>query len=55
MKKDEYQSMRKRIVGAVLATDMAKHWDDMNRFKMKLSDPAFKNGEMSEEDKLFLM
>ena len=47
--------MRKRIIKSVLATDMAKHGEDLDLFWLKLSDPKFHTKKMEENDKLFLM
>ncbi len=46
---DDFKALRKRIVSMVLATDMSKHFDDINRLKTMEVDPS------NEEDKIFLM
>lgn len=55
LKKNEYQAVWKRIVSAVLATDMAKHFEELGRLKMLVSDPKNISGDMKEADKIFLM
>ena len=39
----------------VLATDMAKHFDDVNKLKSLGQDDAFMSGAKSEDDKIFMM
>lgn len=41
LNKDEYNKVRKIIVGLVLATDMARHFPDMGRFKGRVESPNF--------------
>ena len=34
LKPEEYRAVRKMIIGMIMATDLAQHFDDMNRFKV---------------------
>ena len=54
-KKGEYQAMRKRIVSAVLETDMTKHFKELPWFSMMVSDPKNISPDMKEDDKIFIM
>ena len=45
--------MRKRITKMVLATDMALHFDDINKFKSMISLDDIDTDE--EDNKIFLM
>ena len=47
--------MRKRIIKAVLTTDMAKHEEDLKLLKLFLSNPDCTKNKLSEKDKIFLM
>ena len=54
-KPDDFKGMRKRIVEMVLKTDMAKHFEDINKLQALTSDPQFMAAERSEEDRIFLV
>ncbi len=41
MNRSEYFSLRKRIIKAVLTTDMSKHEEDLKLLKLMISDPSF--------------
>jgi hypothetical protein len=47
--------VRKRIVSAVLATDMSKHFAELEKFKLLVSNQAFLEGPKKEDDKIFIM
>ena len=55
LSKDEYKIMRKWIVSMVLATDMAKHFPDLNKLNTMVKAEDFLVNTMSEEDKIFFM
>lgn len=42
---DEFRVFRKRVIGCILATDMAKHGADMSTLKSILDTKLIKNGE----------
>lgn len=42
--KDEFKTFRKRCVGMILATDMARHVTDLSNFKSLLEQRQIKNG-----------
>lgn len=43
--RDEFKTFRKRCVGMILATDMARHVTDLSSFKSILEQRNIKNGE----------
>jgi hypothetical protein len=43
--RDEFKTFRKRCVGMILATDMARHVTDLSSFKSILERRNIKNGE----------
>lgn len=43
--RDEFKTFRKRCVGMILATDMARHVTDLSSFKSLLEQRNIKNGE----------
>jgi hypothetical protein len=45
---DEFKAFRKRIVGMILATDMARHVSDLSSFKSLLEQRSIKKGENAE-------
>lgn len=45
--KDEFKTFRKRVVGMILATDMARHVTDISSFKSLLETRNIKGGENS--------
>jgi len=49
MEKDHYNNVRSTMIGAVLATDMSKHFREVPVFKSKLSQPDFKANEGAEK------
>lgn len=63
MSKDELKTFRKRFVGAILATDMAKHTLDLENFKKRLAfngiEAAKNNGNLfldkSDHTKKFVL
>jgi len=42
--KEEFKVFRKRVIGLILATDMAKHVSDLSQLKRLLSDMGIKDG-----------
>ncbi len=48
---DEFKIFRKRVLGIILATDMARHVADLSQLNGLLSDSQIKDGE--NIDKLF--
>ena len=47
--RDEFRAFRKRLVGMILATDMARHVSDLSSFKSLLEQRAIIAGENSEK------
>ena len=47
--RDEFRAFRKRLVGMILATDMARHVSDLSSFKSLLEQRSIKAGENSEK------
>ena len=45
--RDEFKTFRKRVVGMILATDMARHVTDLSSFKSLLEQRQIKKGENS--------
>ncbi len=43
--RDEFKTFRKRVVGMILATDMARHVTDLSSFKSLLEQRQIKKGE----------
>ena len=43
--RDQYKVFRKRVIGCILATDMAKHVADMAAFNAMLDEFGIKNGD----------
>lgn len=42
--RDEFKTFRKRCVGMILATDMARHVTDLSSFKSILEQRSIKDG-----------
>ena len=42
---DEFRVVRKRMIGCILATDMAKHASDLSALKSLVETKGIKNGE----------
>jgi len=42
--RDDYKTFRKRMIGMILATDMARHVSDLASFKSLLEQKGIKNG-----------
>jgi len=42
--KEEFKVFRKRVIGLILATDMAKHVSDLSQLKIMLADMGIKDG-----------
>jgi 3'5'-cyclic nucleotide phosphodiesterase len=40
--KEELKTFKKRMMGSILATDMAKHFDDLASFKRQLETSGIK-------------
>ena len=47
--RDQYKVFRKRVIGLILATDMARHVADMASFNAILSEHDIKNGKGVEK------
>lgn len=45
--RDEFKTFRKRCVGMILATDMARHVTDLSLFKSLLEQRSIKDGSNS--------
>ena len=45
----EFKIFRKRAIGFILATDMAKHFDEISKLKLVLNDCGIENGENVEK------
>ena len=39
--KDDYKNFRSKMIGLILATDMAKHFGELSRFKTRISAQDF--------------
>lgn len=39
--KDDFKTIRKKMIGLVLATDMSKHFSEMGKYKPRISAPDF--------------
>lgn len=52
MQRDEYKKIRERLITMVLATDMAKHFADISKFKSRAGAQDF---EPHGQDKIFCM
>ena len=48
LSKDEFQTFRKRMIGMILATDMARHVTDLSSFKEILERRAIQKGANSD-------
>lgn len=46
---DEFKTFRKRMVGMILATDMARHVTDLSSFKSLLEQREIKNGANADK------
>jgi len=46
--KEEFKTFRKRAVGCILATDMAKHAQDLSALKLMIGAKEIKNGSNVE-------
>lgn len=46
---DEFRVVRKRMIGCILATDMAKHSSDLSALKSLVETKGIKNGENAKE------
>lgn len=49
MTKNEFKLFRKRIIGLILATDMAKHTSDLAQLKNLISNNDISNGKNVEK------
>jgi hypothetical protein len=45
----EFKIFRKRAIGFILGTDMAKHFDEISKLKLVLNDCGIENGENIEK------
>lgn len=39
--KDDFKTIRKKMIGLVLATDMSHHFREMGKYKPRISAPDF--------------
>lgn len=49
MTKQEFKLFRKRVIGMILATDMAKHASDLAQLKTMISNNGIQNGKNVEQ------
>jgi hypothetical protein len=49
LKRDDLKTFKKRMMGCILATDMAKHAEDLAGLKLKLETKGIK-GELKNGD-----
>ena len=49
MTTDEMKVFRKRVIGCILATDMAKHAADLSALKSLVEAKSIKNGENASQ------
>ena len=42
--RDDFKTFRKRMIGIILATDMARHVSDLASFKSLMEQKGIKNG-----------
>ena len=46
---DEFKAFRKRMLGMILATDMARHVSDLSSFKSLIEQKGIKDGQNAEK------
>jgi ethanolamine utilization protein EutP (predicted NTPase) len=49
LSKDEFKIFRKRVIGLILGTDMAKHMEEVSRLKSLLTQHSIENGKNMEK------
>jgi len=53
--KEDYKKARQKMVGAILTTDMSKHFGELGRLKNRISASDFKPAEADKDEFMFFM
>jgi len=55
MERDDEKSIRKKMIGLVLATDMSKHFSEMGKYKSRVQAPDFDPSSGSDKESTMLL
>jgi len=50
MEQEDFKTLRKKMIGLVLATDMSKHFSEIGKYKPRISAPDFDPSQGSDKD-----